>query len=322
MDFDWKTRRSPGGGVQRPHSSEPTARMRLPCETWFDVGWVVSQSLVVKQLILLLPMLLAGCVSRPPVAEEVLVSGDPGAPSQVTPVEAMAIAGRLSTHPWRPFARNMLHGRDASGIVVNTPDLGHEPDQPRKGWWVPGVVNEGVPYKWGGFDDTVSFDAAVEKGQAAGDVSSPAKRRADNAAVSRHAAGVDCSGFVSRCLKLPTVHDTAKLPSVCDELSDAKQLRPGDLLNIPRRHVVLCAGWSNPEKTWIYYYETGGGPQYWKPGLKQAPLAALLDLGYKPLRYRGMAHPSVKPGESAKEVISRSVKATADIVPNPTVGEP
>jgi hypothetical protein len=55
--------------------------------------------------------------------------------------------------------------------------------------------------------------------------------------------------------------------------------------------------------------------------LKQAPLDALLGLGYTPLRYRGMAHPAIKPGESAKEVLTRSVKATADVVTNPTVGE-
>lgn len=234
----------------------------------------------------------------------------------------MAIAARFSNHAWQPFGSNVLHGKDVKGIQVHTPDASYEPQQPRKGWWVPGVVNTGIPYKWGGFDDPESFDAAIARGLAGGDVSSPAKRRADNAAVSAHAAGVDCSGFVSRCLKLPTVHDTSQLPSVCDELSSAGDLRPGDLLNIPRRHVLLCAGWSNPEKTWLYYYDTGGGPDYWKPSLKQAPLAALLELGYKPLRYRGMAHPPVPPGSSAKEVLTRSVKATAITVPNPTIGEP
>ena len=35
-----------------------------------------------------------------------------------------------------------------------------------------------------------------------------------------------------------------------------------------------------------------------------------------------VAHPPVKPGESAKEVLTRAVKATATSVPNPTVGEP
>ena len=124
------------------------------------------------------------------------------------------IAHDLSTHPWRPFSKNILHGKDKAGIVVDTPDIGLDPQQPRKGWWIPGEVNEGIPYKWGGFDSPSSFDAAVANGHAAGDVSSPAKRKADNSAVSAQAAGVDCSGFVSRCLKLPTVHDTSKLPSV------------------------------------------------------------------------------------------------------------
>ena len=268
-----------------------------------------------KCIQLALFLLVTGCVSQKPLP---LVPGDASAPSQITPAESMAIAHRMATHPWRPFATNILHGEDKAGILVNSPDISHEPRQPRRGWWIPGEVNTGVPYKWGGFDDTASFDVAIAKGLAGGDVSSPAKRRADNAAVSTQAAGVDCSGFVSRCLKLPTVHDTTQLPAVCNELPSARELRPGDLLNIPRRHVILCAGWSNTERTWIYYYETGGSPDYWKPRLKQAPLDALLALGYQPLRYRGMA----RPGESAKEILTRAVKATAAVVPNPTVGEP
>lgn len=276
-----------------------------------------------KVIIFAIALLASGCATKsPPPDEAPLVPGDRSAPSQVTPAESMAIAREFATHPWRPFAANILHGKDRSGIPVNTPDIGLDPQHPRKGWWIPGVVNEGIPYKWGGFDSASSFDKGVADGNAAGDISSPEKRRADNSAVSPHAAGVDCSGFVSRCLKLPVVHDTRMLPSICDELPNAAELRPGDLLNIPRRHVVLCAGWSNPEKTWIYYYETGGGPQYWKPGLKQAPLDAMLALGYKPLRYRGMAHPPLKPGQSAKEVLTRAVKANADVVPNPTIGEP
>ncbi len=268
-------------------------------------------------------LLMTGCAVKTAVPEEgPLIAGDLSAPSQVTPAESMAIARQLATHPWRPFAGNILHGKDKSGTLVNTPDIAHDPGLPRKGWWVPGVVNEGIPYKWGGFDGPASFNAAIANGLAGGDVSSPEKRRADNSAVSKHAAGLDCSGFVSRCLKLPSVHDTRQLPAVCDPLPTADELRPGDLLNIPGKHVVLCGGWSKPDKSWIYYYETGGSPQYWKPALKEAPLAAMLGLGYKPLRYRGMAHPPVKPGASAKDVLTRSVKATAIAVPNPTVGEP
>lgn len=234
----------------------------------------------------------------------------------------MAIARQFTTHAWQPFSRNILHGKDQAGIGVDTPDIGHSPQEKRKGWWIPGVINNGIPYKWGGFDDPSSFDAAIAQGSAGGDVSSPAKRQADNAAVSRHAAGVDCSGFVSRCLKLPTVHDTTHLPAVCTPLASPQDLRPGDLLNISHRHVILCAGWSNPEHTWLYYYETGGGPDYWKPALKQAPLDALLALGYQALRYRGMAHEATWPGTSPKEVLTRAVKSTAVSVPNPTIGEP
>lgn len=276
-----------------------------------------------KPVFLSVFLMLTGCaVKSPQPGQGPLVAGDSSAPSQVTPAESMAIARKLSTHPWRPFAGNILHGKDKSGVLVNTPDIALDPELPRKGWWVPGVVNEGIPYKWGGFDGPASFDTAIAEGLAGGDVSSPEKRRADNSAVSKHAAGLDCSGFVSRCLKLPSVHDTRQLPAVCDPLPSADELQPGDLLNIPGRHVVLCGGWSKPDQSWIYYYETGGGPQYWKPALKSAPLAAMLGLGYQPLRYRGMAHPPVKPGASAKDVITRAVRATATVVPNPTVGEP
>jgi len=248
-----------------------------------------------------------------------LVPGDPSAPSQVTPTEALAIAQRYTRHSWQPFARNILHGRDAAGVLVHTPDVSLRTPPERCGWWIPGEVNEGIPYKWGGFDDPTSFNSAISNGLAAGDVSTPAKRSADNAAVSRCAAGVDCSGFISRCLKLPRVHDTTQLPSICSQLPSADELRPGDLLNIPRGHVILCAGWARDDRSWIYFYETGGAPNYWKPGLKEAPLTALLALGYQPLRYRGMAR---EPATSGKEVLTRSTRSRSMSVPEPTVGEP
>jgi len=257
---------------------------------------------------------------RPP--EPILCPGEASAPSQVTPQEALAIAQQLANHPWQPFSSNIKHGNDKAGIWVNTPDISHEPGHKRQGWWVPGEVNTGIPYKWGGFDDPASFDRAISNGLAGGDVATPEKRRADSAAVSVQAAGVDCSGFVSRCLKLPTVHDTTQLPAVCRPLMAWSNLRAGDVLNIPHRHVILCAGWSNPDHSWLYYYETGGGPDYWKPGLKQAPLEKLVALGYQPLRYCGMAHEAVAPGSDAKAALARGEKASAITVAEPSVGEP
>ncbi len=262
-----------------------------------------------------------GCVSnqKPNAAPaQALLAGDPTAPSQVTPSEALAIAQAYAKHNWKPFARNILHGKDPFGIQVDTPDAGYHPPSGRVGWWVPGEVNEGIPYKWGGFDDPNSFDESVAAGLAAGDVSTPEKRAADNAAVSNRAAGVDCSGFVSRCLKLPRVYDSAQLPALCDPLPRTADLQPGDLLNIPHRHVMLVAGWSRPDHSWILFYETGGIPQ-WKPMLKEAPLDALLALGYQPLRYRGMAHEATPSG---KEVLTRAIRGQAVSIPNPAIGDP
>ncbi len=267
-------------------------------------------------------MLVMGCANpngEPASPGKALVPGDPLAPSQTTPTGSLAVARQLASHSWRPFANNILHGKDKVGVLVNTADAGYADPLGRRGWWLPGEVNVGVPYKWGGFDDANAFDDAIARGLAAGDVSSAEKRRIGNSAVSAEATGLDCSGFVSRCLGLPSVHDTMQLPALCFELRNPQDLRPGDLLNIPRRHVLLCAGWATPDRKWIYFYETGGQPDYWKPGLKQAPLDALLALGYQPMRYRGMASESRIDG---KEVLTRAILNTAAVVSNPTVGEP
>jgi len=279
-----------------------------------------------RPAIFLCMLFLAGCAlfftGCTPVAEHQgaakIIPGDPGAPSQVTPREALETARVYCTHAWQPFATNIKHGVDAAGVRVDTPDAGFHPANGRNGWWIPGEVNEGMPYKWGGFDDPSSFDAAIAAGHAGGDVSSPAKRQADNASVSAFAAGVDCSGFVSRCLHLPVVYDSAHLVSVCVPLSTPQELRAGDLLCIPGLHVMLVAGWANSDRTQIYYYETGGIPD-WKPGLKVSPLEKVLALGFKPLRYRGMAQ-EIEP--SGKEVLTRAIRTTAIPIPDPVVGEP
>ncbi len=201
---------------------------------------------------------------------------------------------------------------------MDTPDAGYHPANGRNGWWIPGEVNEGIPYKWGGFDDPASFDAAIATGRAGGDVSTPAKRRAGDSSVSASAAGVDCSGFVSRCLHLPAVYDSAHLASICVPLASPQELRAGDLLCIPGLHVMLVAGWANSDHTRICYYETGGIPD-WKPALKISPLDKLVALGFKPLRYRGMAR-EVEP--SGKEILTRAMRSSAISVPDPVVGEP
>ncbi len=81
---------------------------------------------------------------------------------------------------------------------------------------------------------------------------------------------------------------------------------------------MLVAGWAKPDRSWVLYYETGGIPD-WKPALKQAPTQALIDLGYQPLRYKGMAREAQPSG---KEVLTRAVRAQAIVIANPVIGEP
>ena len=102
---------------------------------------------------LLLVLILAGCASADHAVSFKLLPGDPNAPSQVTPQQALDTARAYSVHEWRPFARNIRHGLDPAGVRIDTPDTDYRPANGRNGWWIPGEVNEGIPYKWGGFDD-------------------------------------------------------------------------------------------------------------------------------------------------------------------------
>lgn len=90
-----------------------------------------------------------------------------------------------------------------------------------------------VPYDWGGFDTVVEFRNAMSAGMQAGDVQTC---RTGNC-VEPCSHGVDCSGFVSRVWG--SGHEqTSTLPNISDEVN-ILELRPGDILNLPNRHVVV-----------------------------------------------------------------------------------
>ena len=211
----------------------------------------------------------------------------PGTPGTVTRSECMAIAEAYRTHMWVPSAANVLHGPDADGIQVDTPDTGYQKAGAVPGWWIPGQPNQGIPYQWGGFATLTQFDRDLASGLAAGDVYTLEKRRLLDAAVSRHATGIDCSGFVSRCWKLPRSYSTRDFASLCEPLDSWDKLQPGDILNTYNSHVTLFAGWADPGRTSLFAYETGV-PPYWLVVRRTISTAHLRSLGFTPLRYRGM----------------------------------
>ena len=122
---------------------------------------------------------------------------------------------------------------------------------------------------------------------AAGDMGTPEKQAAGDAAVSRFAAGVDCSGFVSRCWRLDRPFSTRELPALCTRLPSWEDLRTGDILIAPGRHVLLFIQWEGTEKNRFLGSEAGPLPA-WKCSEHVFSRAMLENSGYRPMRYRGM----------------------------------
>lgn len=191
--------------------------------------------------------------------------------------DAIAIAASYARHAWIPTQRNSLHGLDPDGIRVETPDANYVSSRKRDGGWRPGEVNVGVAYQWGGFVTLEQFDAGIRAGKYAGDI-----HYEKGQVVSEHAVGVDCSGFVSRCWRLPEQHSTRTLASVCVPLSDPRKLKRADILNKYDQHVVLFHEFIDGSKSRFRCYEATGG----KVSATQRVLDEMLDDGYQALCYK------------------------------------
>ncbi len=159
--------------------------------------------------------------------------------SSVTRAETIRIAESYRSMLWQASPEHAFHDKDKDGILVNTPDLDLKKGiADRAGWWTTTGKNQGMPYKWGGFDTPESFHKKLLEGHYAGDVYTSSKRRLLYDGVSRYACGVDCSGFISRCWRLNRAYSTRELASLCDEIS-YQNLKMGDSLrNFSLRQVI------------------------------------------------------------------------------------
>jgi hypothetical protein len=191
----------------------------------------------------------------------------------------LATAAAFADHEWLPTSRNLLHGADAAGIRVSTPDRSSGNPE----LWHPGERATGIPYKWGGFDTISSFERGIRAGKAAGDLYNAEKRRKGGAAVSAQAVGLDCSGFISRCWQLPAKRATSTLAAVCVKLRSPAELLPGDVLNQPGGHVVLFVKSVDGSKTRAHFFEA---EPFSKVRRSERDVPELLTAGYTPLRFR------------------------------------
>ena len=103
-----------------------------------------------------------------------------------------------------------------------------------------GQAVRAVPYKWGGFDSVAQFQLRLSSPRPAlaGDVCTCREARFNGCIVDR-AAGIDCSGFVSRAWGLKEHVGTYGLAKMATPLPSLFDLKPGDILNRPGNHVRL-----------------------------------------------------------------------------------
>ncbi len=196
---------------------------------------------------------------------------------------ALDVAQTFIQHRWTATPKNIRHGRDAGGVEIHTPDRETGRGDPAGDCWRLDQENTGVAYKWGGFDTPQSFDAGLRAGRAAGDVYTLEKRRLGGAAVSGSAVGIDCSGFISRCWKLPKKESTSTLAGLCRLLPSAAELKAADIMNTGGGHVLLFVRWTRDDKSRALFYEAA---PFSKTRAAERDLPEMLAAGYQPLRYR------------------------------------
>lgn len=227
---------------------------------------------------LMFTLLCLGCVGQ---------TGPGGA--TVARAEVIAAAREYTGLRWEGSRRLAKHGRDADGQWVDTPDTCSSGIAIDGFWWKTGE-NVGMPYKWGGFDTPQQFLSRLRSGETvyAGDYASGEKVRGGDSTVSRYAAGIDCSGLVSRCWGLPRPYSTRQLPSICEPLKRIDELKPGDILLRPGEHVQLFVGWENAERSHYRAIEAAGIPRWSCVEIVYPRRAFTTYRGFTPWRYKGI----------------------------------
>lgn len=148
-----------------------------------------------------------------------------------------------ANHRWTAGAGNVLHGLDADGCPVDTPDVSWAGERLDCGWWRVGEVNVGIPYGWGNASTIEEFEAGLSAGLCAGNVPEEKTRP-----VSRHTVGVDCSGLLSICWALPRRIATRDIPAWAGVVERLEEIRQGDVFAKVGSHVMLFRAFADAER--------------------------------------------------------------------------
>jgi hypothetical protein len=137
-----------------------------------------------------------------------------------------------------------------------------------------------VPYSYSGFDSTSGFGSRVGSGSTAGNVG--------DVDLSGCCAGIDCSGYVSRCWALTDHYGTCslqQLPTVARVADKTTDLQSGDILNkqpcYPNGHVRLFNSYW-PGGCYTYEASAANGGRVWYRSYAWSDFS-----GYDGFRYNG-----------------------------------
>ncbi|MCF8379919.1 MAG: T9SS type A sorting domain-containing protein [Bacteroidales bacterium] len=203
----------------------------------------------------------------------------------VSRAEALATGDTYVQHVWYAEAKNLTNGRilDPNGIEIETPA------------WVQIGENAKVPYRWGGFNTLENFDSGLLSGKYAGDIATTGE--------SPYCVGVDCSGFVSQCWKLPVQYSTRMMDDYITVAYDNwADLQAADAIHIVG-HVRMFVE-QNPNGSLLVVEASGAD---WRVSYRSYTLSQLTS--YTPRYYIYMeGSPAYIPGtELASVAITDSV---------------
>ncbi len=182
---------------------------------------------------------------------------------QTTRAEVIERAKAMAAHSWVAGASNLKAA--CSKRYVSD--------------WKAGQHITGLPYCWGGVDNIEQFDRKLAKGLAAGAHS--------RYGVLSCAAGIDCSGFVTRAWGLELMghaYSTRNLRLIAGKprYNWFTDMKAGDVLNKAGSHVVLFTGYNQDGS--INVCEASGSAA--RVVCRRATWSRFT--GYIPLVYKGM----------------------------------
>ena len=147
-----------------------------------------------------------------------------------------------ANYEWTASELNVLHGTDAEGRFVDTPDITWKGDVLDCGWWNVNEVNVGIPYGWGNASTLEEFEQGIKNGKYAGNVPEDKSRYGSHLTV-----GVDCSGLLTVCWGLPKKIATRDIPEYATVVTNLEDIRQGDVFAKPGSHVMFFKEFADDE---------------------------------------------------------------------------